>query len=88
MPINCKAKALNSFLSITLVSDNPLVSLVWMMATGRESICASSSSRNAVMGKWFFSSVESLQAKKNSNNKGTTNLLISIIRQNYEAVEE
>jgi hypothetical protein len=40
------------------------------------------------MGKWFFSSVESLQAKKNSNNKGTTNLLISIIRQNYEAVEE
>jgi hypothetical protein len=39
-----------------------------MMAMGRESICASSSSRNALMGKGFFSSVELLQAIKNSNN--------------------
>jgi hypothetical protein len=70
------------------VSDIILSSLVRMMAMGRESISASSSSRNAVMGKWFFTSVELLQAVKNSNNKGKMNLLNSIIRQNYEAVED
>jgi hypothetical protein len=41
-----------------------------------------------LIGKWFFSSVELLQAVKNSIKKGKVNLLISIIRQNYEAVED